>query len=196
MPRQRNGVSIALLAAAAGLTSLAQGVVHAQMSPTPPTGATSPSGATAPQSRSTPTTAPSAGRGLESGSASPAGATAPQSRSTPTTAPSAGRGLEAGNATNRNPTTPRGDALGGPTGGNAVTGGVPALGGVTPNRAELPASAFGKLDAANRGYVTLDDVRQLSGFETAFRQADQNGDGRLNLSEFNTAWGIYTGNVR
>ena len=70
------------------------------------------------------------------------------------------------------------------------------MSGVVPNRAELPSSAFTKLDAGNRGYVTLEDVRQLDGFETAFRQADQNGDGRLNASEFNSAWGAYTGNVR
>jgi len=70
------------------------------------------------------------------------------------------------------------------------------MSGVVPNRAELPNSAFTKLDAGSRGYVTLDDVRQLEGFETAFRQADQNGDGRLNASEFNSAWGVYTGNVR
>ena len=70
------------------------------------------------------------------------------------------------------------------------------MSGVTPNRAELPSSAFTKLDGASRGYVTLEDVRQLDGFESAFRQADLNGDGRLNASEFNSAWGAYTGNTR
>lgn len=83
-----------------------------------------------------------------------------------------------------------------PSAAPTISGGVPAMGGVTPNRAELASSAFTKLDGANRGFLTLDDVRQLSGFEGAFRQADQNGDGRLNASEFNSAWSAYTGNAR
>lgn len=78
----------------------------------------------------------------------------------------------------------------------AITGGLPTMGGITPGRAELAGSAFTKLDAGSRGYVTLEEVRQLDGFESAFRQGDQNGDGRLNPSEFNSAWAIYTGNVR
>jgi hypothetical protein len=67
--------------------------------------------------------------------------------------------------------------------------------GIVPNRAELPGSAFQKLDSENKGYVTLDDVAQLQGFESAFRQADQNHDGRLNMSEFSSAWAIWTGNT-
>ncbi len=85
---------------------------------------------------------------------------------------------------------------GGPASGAAISRGVPAISGVVPNRAELAGSAFAKLDARSRGYLTLEDLRQLEGFESAFRQADQNGDGRLNASEFNSAWGAYTGNVR
>lgn len=69
------------------------------------------------------------------------------------------------------------------------------MGGVTPNRAELASSAFTKLDAASRGFITLNDVRQLAGFESAFRQADVNRDGRLNPSEFNSAWSAFTGNT-
>jgi hypothetical protein len=92
------------------------------------------------------------------------------------------------------PTAPRSDALG--AGAGTLGSGVPAIGGVTPNRAELAGSAFGKLDAGHRGYVTLDDARQLDGFANAFRQADQNGDGRLDASEFDAAWSLYTGNAR
>jgi hypothetical protein len=80
--------------------------------------------------------------------------------------------------------------------GADVTGGVSGMGGVTPNRAELASSAFTKLDAASRGFITPEDVRQLAGFESAFRQADMNRDGRLNPSEFNSAWGAFTGNTR
>lgn len=71
---------------------------------------------------------------------------------------------------------------------------VPLPRGIVPNRAELPMSAFNKLDADGKGYVTAEDVRQLEGFASAFQQADQNRDGRLNASEFNSAWSIYTGN--
>ena len=108
-----------------------------------------------------------------------------QSSTPAATQPSAAKGLSAG----ANSAAPA-------TSNNAITGGVPAIGGVTPNRAELASSAFTKLDASSRGYLTTDDVRQLGGFESAFRAADQNGDGRLNASEFNAAWGAYTGNVR
>jgi len=66
--------------------------------------------------------------------------------------------------------------------------------GIVPNKAELAISAFHKLDQDNKGYVTRDDVAQMPGFESAFAQADQNRDGRLNASEFNSAWAIYTGN--
>lgn len=65
--------------------------------------------------------------------------------------------------------------------------------GIVPSRSELPMSAFNKLDNGSKGYVTRDDVTQLEGFESAFMQADQNRDGRLNASEFNSAWAIYTG---
>ena len=70
---------------------------------------------------------------------------------------------------------------------------MPMPHGIVPSRSELPMSAFNKLDNNNKGYVTRDDVQQLSGFESAFGQADQNRDGRLNASEFNSAWAIYTG---
>ena len=80
--------------------------------------------------------------------------------------------------------------------GGAISGGVPRMSGITPSRAELPASAFTKLDAMQRGYVTREDVRQLEGFEAAFRAGDQNGDGRLTPSEFNAAWGVYSGSLR
>jgi Ca2+-binding EF-hand superfamily protein len=66
--------------------------------------------------------------------------------------------------------------------------------GIVPNKAELAISAFHKLDPDNKGYVTRDDIAQLPDFASAFAQADQNRDGRLNASEFNSAWAIYTGN--
>lgn len=65
--------------------------------------------------------------------------------------------------------------------------------GIVPNKSELPKSAFDKLDAAEKGYVTREDVAQLDGFDRAFEQADQNHDGRLNADEFKSAWANYTG---
>lgn len=66
--------------------------------------------------------------------------------------------------------------------------------GSIPSKSETAMEAFGKLNRNNAGYLTRDDVRQLEGFETAFEQADQNHDGRLNPAEFNSAWSMYTGN--
>ena len=74
----------------------------------------------------------------------------------------------------------------------AATPAAPAHGPI-PGRSETAMEAYGKLNRNNAGYVTWDDVRQLQGFETAFQQADQNHDGRLNPAEFNSAWAMYTG---
>lgn len=81
-----------------------------------------------------------------------------------------------------------------PAASNGTAVAQPMPHGVVPNKAELAISAFHKLDPDNKGYVTRDDVAQLPDFESAFAQADQNHDGRLNASEFNSAWAIYTGN--
>lgn len=61
-----------------------------------------------------------------------------------------------------------------------------------PGKAELAPSAFGKLDANRRGYVTREDTTQLNGFDNAFQQADANKDGRLSQDEFNRAWNLYS----
>jgi hypothetical protein len=70
---------------------------------------------------------------------------------------------------------------------------VPSRGPI-PSKSETAMEAYGKLNRGNAGYLTWDDVKQLEGFETAFQQADQNHDGRLNPAEFNSAWAMYTGN--
>ncbi len=65
--------------------------------------------------------------------------------------------------------------------------------GIVPNKSELPKSAFDKLDADRKGYVSREDVVQLDGFGSAFAQSDWNDDGRLDAAEFDSAWSIYTG---
>jgi hypothetical protein len=48
----------------------------------------------------------------------------------------------------------------------------------TPSKSETAVSAFAKLE----------------GFDKAFDQADKNKDGKLTQSEFEVAWGMYSGN--
>jgi hypothetical protein len=62
---------------------------------------------------------------------------------------------------------------------------------VVPGRTESGPSAFAKLDIKHRGYLNSEDVSQLQGFN--FKNADKNNDGKLDATEFNAAWVIYSG---
>lgn len=64
---------------------------------------------------------------------------------------------------------------------------------IIPSRAEMADAAFRKLDAGGKGYVSKDDVRDLSGFDKSFQLADANKDGKLDAAEFKKAWADYTG---
>jgi hypothetical protein len=64
---------------------------------------------------------------------------------------------------------------------------------IIPSKAELPDAAFKKLDAGGKGYVSKEDVRELSGFDKSFELADANKDGKLSPAEFRKAWANYTG---
>lgn len=175
---------VTLCALAAALAAALTGEPFAQGTPAATPGIASPAPAGGPTLTPGTTTSPEAPRARTD-------PTSPQRRAPAATQPSAAKGI----GTNA-PAVDLSAPTTGTTGAAAIPGGVPTMGGITPNRAELAGSAFTKLDAANRGYLTLEDVRQLDGFESAFRQGDQNGDGRLNASEFNSAWSVYTGNVR
>lgn len=60
-----------------------------------------------------------------------------------------------------------------------------------PSELQTAESVFRKLDVGKRGYVTLDDTKDLIGFEKAFRSVDKAGSGRLNPMQFRKAWAIY-----
>jgi hypothetical protein len=64
---------------------------------------------------------------------------------------------------------------------------------IAPSKTESGPSAFAKLDTKHRGYVNSEDVSQLQGFN--FKNADKNSDGKLDATEFNAAWAIYSGHA-
>jgi len=66
-----------------------------------------------------------------------------------------------------------------------------AIGSTGIDRADSANAAFSKLDAADRGFVSRADTAQLPGFGDAFAQADHDGDGRLDRTEFIDAWSAY-----
>src|SRR5205085_2529433 len=74
------------------------------------------------------------------------------------------------------------------------TGAMTSAKGIAPSKSEMSDSAFKKLDASNKGYVTKDDAKSLSGFDSSFQAADSNHDGKLTQDEFKKAWTSYTGN--
>lgn len=64
---------------------------------------------------------------------------------------------------------------------------------VIPNKSEMAESAFKKLDAASKGYVTKEDTSGLEGFDRAFRSVDTGHSGKLDLQQFKKAWAEYSG---
>jgi hypothetical protein len=59
-----------------------------------------------------------------------------------------------------------------------------------PSVTESSLTAFDKLDAQHRGYVTRSETDRLSGYVN-FDSADRNHDGRLDIDEFQRAWSDY-----
>jgi hypothetical protein len=64
------------------------------------------------------------------------------------------------------------------------------IGEPTPSRTESSLTAFEKLDAQHRGYVTRSETDRLPG-GLNFDSADRNHDGRLDIDEFQRAWSDY-----
>ncbi len=52
-------------------------------------------------------------------------------------------------------------------------------------------AVFRKLDVTKRGYVSLEDTKDLLGFKDAFSAADTRNSGKLTLAQFKKAWSIY-----
>jgi len=61
---------------------------------------------------------------------------------------------------------------------------------IEPTQTESSLTAFDKLDAQHRGYVTRSETDRLSGILN-FDAADRNHDGRLDIDEFQRAWADY-----
>jgi len=74
--------------------------------------------------------------------------------------------------------------------GQVVTGNADSS---VPNKSDSAETAFQKLDRSGKGYVTLEDVAVLPGFDTAFTNADSSHLGRLNLIGCTRAWTAYVG---
>ncbi|HSG22039.1 MAG TPA: hypothetical protein VLA64_03685 [Azonexus sp.] len=52
-------------------------------------------------------------------------------------------------------------------------------------------AVFNELDLSRRGYVTLQETKDLIGFGEAFRAVDTKGSGKLTRAQFHTAWAPY-----
>ena len=76
------------------------------------------------------------------------------------------------------------------------SGSTSSVKGIAPSKSEMSDSAFKKLDASNKGYVTKDDTKTLSGFDSSFQAADVDHDGKLTADEFKKAWTSFTGNTQ
>lgn len=50
---------------------------------------------------------------------------------------------------------------------------------------------FSRLDANRDGYLSREETQQLRGFDQAFREADDNRDGKLDAAEFTKAQSIH-----
>lgn len=64
---------------------------------------------------------------------------------------------------------------------------------MVPGKLENADSAFAKLDAGKKGYLTMEDTRVLDDFDESFEKADEDGDRQLTPTEFMQGWESYTG---
>lgn len=64
---------------------------------------------------------------------------------------------------------------------------------MVPGKLETADSAFAKLDAGKKGYLTVEDTKVLEDFDEAFKAADGDGNSQLTPQEFIHGWEDYTG---
>ena len=100
-------------------------------------------------------------------------------------------GSSSSGAYSASPTAPSGQSMS-PSGAGSMT----TAKGIAPSKSEMSDSAFKKLDASNKGYITKDDAKALSGFDSSFQAADSDHDGKLTVDEFKKAWTSFTGNTQ
>ena len=86
---------------------------------------------------------------------------------------------------------PSGSSIAAPT---TAPSGMAATPNALPSKTDTGTAAFGKLSEKHPGYVTSEDVSKLQGFD--FKSADKNNDGKLDATEFNAAWSIYSGSAK
>lgn len=67
---------------------------------------------------------------------------------------------------------------------------LPAM---VPGKMETADSAFAKLDANKKGYLTAEDTKVLEDFDGQFKAADGDGNNKLTPAEFIQGWEKYTG---
>ena len=103
----------------------------------------------------------------------------------------ANSGSSSSGAYSASPTGPSGQSAS-PSGAGSMT----TAKGIAPSKSEMSDSAFKKLDASNKGYVTKDDAKALPGFDSSFQAADSDHDGKLTVDEFKKAWTSFTGNTQ
>jgi hyperosmotically inducible protein len=69
---------------------------------------------------------------------------------------------------------------------------IGAAGAVQAAATDAPASTeFRRLDVNHDGYLSRDEARKLRDFDKAFREADDNRDGKLDAAEFTKAQSIH-----
>ena len=67
---------------------------------------------------------------------------------------------------------------------------LPAM---VPGKMETADSAFAKLDANKKGYLSTEDTKVLEDFDEPFKAADGDGNKKLTPDEFIKGWEKYTG---
>ncbi len=69
--------------------------------------------------------------------------------------------------------------------------GTAAAASAAPEKGIPMYPEFGKLDTNRDGFLSRDETRKIGGFDKAFKEADDNRDGRLDAAEFTKAQAVH-----